>query len=148
MTAHMNTASTYLDDIIGHAHNVLRRETDEKSRKNIFEDFSYAIAEILQIEPLGYSKERATNFRKEMTAYVKKQQIKMTPYKTLCLELLSATDEDYRKELFNWMSRNITRCFHIAPLGYTKECADHFYREMSTYVRASLLTQHNKKERK
>ena len=128
----------YVKYLIGYGHGVLRRETDEKCRENTFNEFSQDIAEILQIKPLEYTKERAANYRKEMSAYVNKLQIKITPYKTLCYELRKETDEDRRKALFDWMTQTIVRPLGIKPLEYTKERADHFHKEITAYVSPTL----------
>lgn len=120
--------------LINYGHKVLRIETDEKCRENTFNEYSQAIAEILIIKPLEYTKERADNFRKEMTAYVNNQQRELTPYILLCNEIRRETDEDRRKALFDWLSTTITRPVQIDPLKYTKERADHFNKEMNAYL--------------
>ena len=130
--------------LINYGHKVLSRETDEKCRENTFNEYSQAIAEILIIKPLEYTNERAANFRTEMTDYVNIQQRELTPYVILCNEIRRETDEDRRKELFDWLSTTITRPVQIDPMKYTKERADHFNKEMNAYL-VKILGRRNKK---
>lgn len=50
-----------------------------------------------------------------------------------------ATNEEWRKSVFNRVSKYLAKALQIEPLEYTKERAHNFVEEMSTHISTSLL---------